>query len=417
MKIEKPRNDNYCATVVEIKNIIPLEGCDNVVGTTIFGFQAIVGKDIKIGDIGIVFPAETELSDKHCFNNDLYRHPVKNLNTDKKGYIEDSRRVKAVKFRGHTSNCFFMSKESLKWTGINTDLLNIGDSFDLLNGEEICKKYEIKTRGGGVHIPNQKKSRVESKYMPEHIDTTNFFRNSHLIHPDKEIIVTQKIHGTSIRIGHTIVKRKLNIIERILQKFGVKIQDTEFDYVFGSRKVIKDANDKEQGHFYDEDIWSVEGKKLMGLLPENYLVYGELIGYTTTGQEIQKRYTYGIEPRMTELYVYRIAIVNKQGYVTDLSFDQMKEFCDKNGIKTVAEVWRGKMKDFVATDFIDKRFFECGYKNCLYLGPDNGLVDEGVVVRAEGLMPILLKAKSPKFLELETKMLDTGEEDLESSQN
>lgn len=92
MKIEKPKNENSCATVVEIKNIIPLVGCDNIVGTTIFGFQAIVGKDTKVGDIGIVFPAETELSNEHCFNNNLYRHNEKNINKENKGYIEDSGR-------------------------------------------------------------------------------------------------------------------------------------------------------------------------------------------------------------------------------------------------------------------------------------------------------------------------------------
>lgn len=117
MKIDKLQNPNYCATVVKIKNIIPLENCDNVVATTIFGFQAIVGKDTKIGDIGIVFPAETQLSDEYCYENNLYRHADKNRNEGEKGYIEDNRRVKAVKFRGNPSSCLFASLESLKFNG------------------------------------------------------------------------------------------------------------------------------------------------------------------------------------------------------------------------------------------------------------------------------------------------------------
>lgn len=413
--IDKPVNDGYCATVVQLVNIIPLTGCDNIVGTTIFGFQAIVGKDAKVGDIGIVFPAETQLSEDFCENNDLYRRAEFNKNKDKKGYIEDNRRIKAVKFRGNTSNCLFIGLNSLKYTGFDLSYLAVGTSFDTLGGNEICKKYEVyhKVSCNQSKLP---KSRVQSRYLPEHIDTTNFFKNSHLIDPEKDIIVTQKLHGTSVRIGNTIVNRKLNLIEKGLRWLGVKIQETEYDYVYGSRKVIKDVNDKDKAGFYDFDLWTNEGKKLVGLLPENYIVYAEIIGYTPDKKEIQKNYSYTIEPGLAELYVYRIAVINNQGPIHDLTYDQMVEFCNVKGIKTVPEVWRGKMKDFVATDFIDKRFFEEGKTHCLCLGDNKDLVDEGVVVRCDGLTPILLKAKSPKFLELETKILDTGEEDLENSQ-
>lgn len=415
MRITKPKNENYCATVVEIKNIIPLTGCDNVVGTTIFGYQAIVGKDVKIGDIGIVFPAETRLSKDYCFNNNLYKRGEDNIDQTKKGYVEDSGRVKAVKFRGQVSNCLFMQIDSLRWTGATIEALCVGDSFDELDEKIICEKYIIKT--SNPHGPGQTpKSRIESKFLPEHLDTTNFFKNSHLIDPERQIVVTQKIHGTSIRIGNALVSRKLNWFEKILKKLGVNIKDTEYDYIFGSRKVIKDTN-KDQNHFYDSDVWTIAGKKLVGLLPAGYVVYGELIGYAPNNAEIQKHYSYNTPKGEAELYVYRITSINDQGYVTELSFDQMVEFCSYIGLKTVQEVWRGKMKDFVATDFIDKRFFESGYKNCLWLGNNMDLVDEGVVIRADGLVPVLLKAKSPKFLELETKMIDSGAEDLESAQS
>lgn len=88
MKIDKPINSNYAATVFAIKNIIPLDNCDNVVATTIFGFQAIVSKNTKIGDIGIAFSAETQLSDEYCYENNLYRHNDKNRDESQKGYIE-----------------------------------------------------------------------------------------------------------------------------------------------------------------------------------------------------------------------------------------------------------------------------------------------------------------------------------------
>lgn len=418
MKIDKPENANYAATVVSLKNIVPLATCDNVVGTSLFGFQAIVGKDHQVGDLGIVFPCETQLSDEHCHYNNLYRHGDKNDNPGVKGYIEDNRRIRAQKFRGHVSNALFMSLDSLAWTRADLSELREGDEFDTLNGKEICRKYMPKRNPMRQQQAQEKKfNRVDAIHMPEHYDTENFWKNRDKIDPEAEVVVTQKLHGTSIRIGHTIVKRKLSILEKLAKFIGVKVQETEHDYVFGSRKVIKDANNPDQVHYYEMDIWSQEGKKLQGILPENYLVYAELIGYTPEGAEIQKNYSYGMAVGIVEMYIYRIAIVNSRGLLTDLSWDQVKEFCKTNNLKSVPEVWRGKLKDLNVESYIDKRFFDEGHRHCLSLGANVELVDEGVCVRADGLRPYILKAKSPKFLEHETKILDSGTEDLESSQS
>lgn len=418
MKIDKPENPNYCATVVEIKNIIVLPNCENVVATSIHGFQAIVGKDTKVGDIGIVFPAEAQLSDEFCYENNLYRHTDKNKVEGGKGYIEDNRRVKAVKFRGNTSSCLFLNLDSFAYTGINTDLLSVGDEFDNLNGKEICRKYVVERKISGKHAAAQEKKfvRVESKHMPEHIDSTSFFKWGHEIDPETEVIVTQKLHGTSIRIGNTIAKRKLSWFESVLNKFGVKIQGHTYDYIFGSRKVIKDVNNPYQDHFYDFDLWTAEGKKLVGFLPENYIVYGELVGWASPETEIQKDYSYSVPKGQAELYIYRIAIVNEQGYLTDLSWNQLKEFCNLTGLKHVPEIVTCKLKQVDINACMNIRFFETGAKNCLYLG-ENKLVDEGVCIRIDGLTPKIYKAKSPLFLEHETAMLDTGVMDLESDQS
>lgn len=422
MKIDKPENQNYCATVVAIKALIPLENCQNVVGTPIFGYQAIVSKDHTVGELGIVFPVETQLSHDFCFYNNLYRHADMNSDKEAKGYIEDNRRVRAMKFRTkNISNCLFMPLNSLWWTGIQDSELKEGDEFDTLNGKEICKKYVVKRNTSRISNEQKKEkfSRVEGKHMPEHIDTLNYFKFSESLDPNVEVYVTQKLHGTSIRVGHTIVKRKHNVIHRFAKLCGIKVQETEYDYVYGSRKVIKDANNPDQDHYYETDIWTEQGKKLLGLLPENYIVYAELIGYTSDGKEIQRNYTYAMPRGTSDMFIYRIAIVNPSGHLTDLSWMQVKEFCKKNGLKSVPELWHGKLSEFPVKEFLDTRYFESlhgGYRNALWLGENMNLVDEGVCVRVEGITPQLFKAKSPKFLEHESSILDTGEEDLESAQ-
>ena len=72
MKINKPKNENYAAIVVEIKTLIPLEKCDNVQAAIIMGNQVIVSKSVKIGDVGLYFPLECALSKEYLSNNNLY---------------------------------------------------------------------------------------------------------------------------------------------------------------------------------------------------------------------------------------------------------------------------------------------------------------------------------------------------------
>jgi hypothetical protein len=415
MKFEVPKNANYAATVVKITNIIPLEGCDNIIATTILGYQAIIGKDIKKGSLGIMFPAETQLSPEFVKENNLFRHPELNKNSKEKGYIEDSRRVKAVKFRGHRSDCLFIELKSLKWTGIKIKDLKEDDTFDFINDKEICRKYVLyESNGPGKQLNQIRKfKRVDEKYIPQHIDCDQYLRVANKIPDNAYFIVTQKLHGTSIRIANTIVKRKLNIFERLLKKVGVKIQQTEMDYVFGSRKVIKDVNNPDQKHFYDVDIWTTEGKKLEGLIPEQFIVYGELIGYTPTGGAIQTDYTYDLTTNLSSLYIYRVAFVNETGFVVDLSFDQMVEFCKQRGLKYVPVLWRGYKKDFKVEEFIDKRFYDGGNTTCVKLSHPT-LPDEGICMRIDGMTPYITKTKSPTFLQHETKLLDKGVIDMES---
>lgn len=423
MNIKEPKNKNYCATVVSISNIIPLEGCDNVVGTSMFGFQAIIGKDHKVGDIGIIFPAETQLTDKFCSENNLYRHSELNKDKSQKGYLEDNRRVKAMKFRGQVSSCLFMPLESLKFTGVDISKLEVGMEFDEINDISICRKYLVKehVERSNKMSGQKKKEWVEAIHMPEHFDTDNFWKNIDKVGNFSKAIITQKLHGTSIRVGNTITNRDLTLIEKIAKYFGAKIQEKEYDYVFASRKVIKDQD--ENKHFYETDIWTEEGEKLRGLLPKNYILYGELIGWTKSGQAIQKGYTYNVPQGEAHLYIYRIAVVNEDGFITDLCWDDIKQFCNNTGLKYVPEIEFysiGETTEKITASV--NSLMDCVYSDT-NLGvvklSDEGTVDEGVCVRFEGerSTPYILKAKAPKFFEHETKLLDTNEEDLESTQS
>ena len=174
MKIKEPKNQNYAAVVVEIKTIIPLEKCDNVAGAIIMGNQVVVSKDIKVGDIGLYFPLECQLSKEYLSNNNLYNKPELNVDNTKKGYFDENGRIRCQHFRGHKSEGLFMPLISLEFIDSNFKnneligtVLNLNDCFDELNGTPICSKYVIKqnrTPGASGSKSNKTAKKYESKF-------------------------------------------------------------------------------------------------------------------------------------------------------------------------------------------------------------------------------------------------------------
>jgi hypothetical protein len=416
MKLTPPANPNYAAVITRIPAINQLEGCDNIVGAPVLGFQAIVSKDTEVGAVGVVFTAETQLSEEFAKVNNLHRDKTLNANADEVGYLEQNRRVRAIKLRKHRSDALFLPLTSLAYTGVNLDDLQVGDTFDELNGHPICSKYEVRKAGPARVEKNKAKvfTRVDQRHFPLHFDTDQYFRVRDSIPADREIIVTAKYHGTSWRGANTVVARELSWRDRIAKRLGVTVQESSYDHVFGSRRVLKDVNNPRQEHFYLSDIWSETGARLDGILPEGFMLFGELVGWTADGAAIQQGYHYNLPKGTAELYAYRVAQINPQGRITDLAWDQVVEFCRDHGLKTVPVLWRGRHADFNVDEFLDVRFNDIGYTEALPLGVDRKLVDEGVCIRVDGLVPYIAKAKSPKFFEHETKLLDKGVVDLET---
>lgn len=440
MKLDAPKNKNYAAQVVRVPATLELKGLDNLVGVPVLGCQALTQRTTKEGDLRIAFTVETQLSVDYAHYNNLFRDAERNEDPNETGYLENHRRIKAMKLRGHKSSALLMPLESVAWTGINPSELQEGDTFDTLNGHEICRKYELPvkhTHGAKASKVQRAFKRVDAKVFPEHLDTDNFFRSAHLLEAGREVIVTQKLHGTSIRVGNVPVLRQKKWLERFINRW-VKTPDYEFDVVYGSRKVIKDVNNPNQNHYYQSDIWTDYGKKIAALIPEGFIVYGELIGWTSDGAPLQKGYTYDVPRGEAHLYVYRVAHINSQGHLSDLSWDGVKQFCQVRGLKWTPEMDRvsfgGADPEYPSieeltqyiTQAMDMRYADHYDKTvagtavaALIDRPislsDKKSVDEGVCLRQDGLVPTILKAKSPKFFEYETKLLDSGEVDTESA--
>jgi hypothetical protein len=444
MKYDTIKNPNYVATIIRVPALEDLEGLDNLRALKVFGMQALVGRDVQVGDVGVLFSTEVQLSEDFAKNNNLHRHSNLNVDPTKTGYLEDNRRVKAIKLRGHRSDSLFMGLEAFEYLGIKPSDFTVGDTFDSINGHEILRKYVVKEPSVNKG-PVAKIRRVDLKVFPLHVDSENYWRNEHKIPQNAPIVVTQKLHGTSVRYGTVPVLREKPWYERLINKLGIPTQDHEYKFVVGSRMVVKsidyDAESAGKEHFYAEDLWSRWAKdhKLDELIPDGYLVYGELVGWTPDGAPIQKGYTYdvpepvkvapGVVSNYAELYVYRVATVTPSGVVTDLSWPAVKAFVHGIGLKTVPELFTRLHKDFDADALMDKNYYaQLGWATLVYgENPhlydvpvplsDAKTVDEGVCVRYDGPNGIyILKAKSPIFLGHESRMLDEGGADLEAEE-
>lgn len=445
MKIKEVSNPNYVGQVVEIKNIVPLENRDKIVHTIIMGNKVITSVETKVGDIGIYFPVECELSNEYLKANNLYNKSELNSDITKKGYFDTNKRIRCQKFGGYPSEGLFMPLESLTVLGIDVNELSIGDVFDELNEIPICQKYIIKKRNaggtGGTKRPRDPKaSKLIDNQFKFHTDTEQLFRNLNRIFPDSIIQNSYKLHGTSSISSYLLCKKKLSWYEKVLKKLGVNIIDTAYDYLWSSRKVLKnDDINPNPNHFYNVDIWGIAHEELKPYLQEGLTFYFEICGYTPQGGAIQSSklgdYDYGCNPNEHKNFIYRITYTNIKGKVFEFSAKQVQDFCKENGLNPVPELYYGYAKDFydkiIANEkgddvklsdynidlwregFLQECKNKYNEKDC-YMSKSAKLPEEGCVVRIENNKIEAFKCKSFRFLKQESDDLDADKVDIES---
>lgn len=434
MTIEVKNEINYAALVIEVPTPVKLPNSDKLYGIGVAGIEVVVDSSWleRVGEKAVLFPAEAQLSHPLAAYANLYRHAELNDDPEEVGYLEDNRRIRPLKLRGNMSKGLILPLEKVAAVaGAFPEDFEVGQSFDTVNGVEISRKYVLPVKGGTMTKEQAKLAkafkRVDEKVFPMHIDTEQYERNEGHVEPDDIVIVTQKLHGTSVRFGNVPVKVEHTFWERLAKKLGIRVRETEFDLIAGSRKVIKDPKSTTQNHFYADDVWSEAAQWYGRDLPKGFMVFGELVGFTPSGEPIQKGYTYEELPGIRELYVYRVAIVNEDGVLRDLSWDQVKKFTYAYGMKHAPELWRGPKLALSLESFAEKNFY-AEYTNPALIGApvyiDRPIAlskggtgkDEGIVLRVDrgGDVPYLLKYKNNSFYLHEAEELDNEEETIEA---
>lgn len=426
-------NPNYLCKVVELKGLKKHQNADRL-QTVLIDFQTVVtGMDAKDGDVYIYFPVECKINKDFLSHTNSFRDSQNNLDNSQKGFFEDNCRVKAMKLRGEKSMGYIVPLSVVAdWAGVFDSELagRVGEEFDTIAGRLLVEKFVIKEKVSNVSNKNGKKpkiSRLIDGQVHLHVDTENLRKSVHQIQPSDSISITYKTHGTSWWVSNVLVKRSLTLKDKIAKWFGVKVVEEEYDLVYGSRKVVKNSglgDPKAKDHFFGYDLWEKIKDEVGHLVPKGYTLYGELLGYDHNGGAIQKGYDYGCKEGQHKIEVYRITRTNPEGVVTEMNHAEIMEFCQKMGLEASACFYRGKAIDlFTPEGFGDIHnwreqfitYLEANYneKDCFMCV--NKVPEEGVVIRKESLFNFeAYKLKSFRFLEGESKQLDSGEEDIES---
>ncbi len=226
--IEINGSRNYSATVIRVPELRKAQNSDKLYIIDKLGMTAIVDDSwiSREGELALLFPAEVQLEPGFMKANNLYRDKALNDDQTQAGYIDTNRRVRAMKLRGNISNGLVLPLTSI-WFA-DTASLSEGNVFDTLDGYAICRKYEVPVKGGALNRGDRQVAkafkRVDETFLPAHFDTSHWERESYRIPENAEVIVTQKLHGTSCRLGYVPVRRKPTWFETFL----VKVRLAEF---------------------------------------------------------------------------------------------------------------------------------------------------------------------------------------------
>ena len=420
----------YKAYITELKNVRPHPNADRLQLGDCFGNTVCIDLSYTEGQVGVYFPTDGQLSVEFAEANNLLRKKD-DAGNNCGGYMDPSKRnVCAIRLRGEKSDGLFLPLKSLESFG-DVSTLRVGDTIDVFNGHEICRKYisrrnivEYNKQKYGSKIPH-KKIPIAPLFM-EHVDTEQLAYNLSAFKPGDEIEITLQMHGTSMRTGYLPVLKgyKRTFFDKILHRDGKPIY--EYDYVSGTRRTV--LEDFEGGFYGSNAFRKQHHDKFIGKLYKGEEIYYAVVGFTHTGAPIMaegkneklgkdfvKQYgketifsygcsSNGYEIRLdgataglpqSDIYVYRMTMTNEDGDVVEYSPDFMRYRCEQIGVKCVPVFTKG----YITDNYIISKTYENGAKEYYheslgeaikalaeqyYDGPDpigKTHIREGVVVR------------------------------------
>ena len=411
-----------------------------------------------------IYDSYIPVIDREIIDTEHNINELKNILKSKSGFFNKHGRVRMIRLKGVPSMGYLFSQEELakynsKVNDINmVDLLNV--DFDTIDGELFIKAYvpyiPPKKEPRSHTSKAQKKIEQFDRMIPGefkfHYDTNPLGKNIWKIQPTDNVVITNKLHGTSAIYSYikTRKPRKLIFYKWLWNKF-IKLTgmftkykcidyDIVYDNVYSSRTVIKNQyiNKSVGCGYYKEDVWLKYNELLKGHLTPGMSVYGEIVGYQDNSQTmIQKGYDYGCEIGTNFFMPYRITQIDDDGQITEWNVSQVKEWTEKliknntelsTVIKPITIFYEGKLVELYPNLRVDEHWHE----EVLYqlkqdkehfgmeeLEPmcKNKVPREGLCIRiVDDPISECFKLKCDLFFEHERGEMDNGNVDIEMSE-
>jgi hypothetical protein len=439
----------YNAIVTRLRNVRQHPNADRVKLATCHGNQIVVGLGNTDEDLGVYFPSDGVLSHEFAHANNLYRERTMNSDPNEKpGMFDGNRRVRAQKFRGEISDGFWVPMSNFDFIEkLPAELLEEGYEFDTIKGIPICNKYinPSTLKAAQQNQPKKTKTAKTSIMFKELPDTEHLFRNLDNLDESDLLIISLKTHGTSHRIGNVLVVRNLSLFEKFLKLVGVKINEKDWMYLNGTRRVVLEESKRDGPQYHDPTIRDKAFNAFNGNLRKGETVYLEIVGFENgskpimssvdlgafNDKELVKKYSnngfnsmcykYGCSDGESDYYVYKITMTNEDGQSIDYSWDDIVKRCNELGVKHVPFIDRFTVSEFkLRHNIIDDCDFERKFIDYIAAISDgDDLIDpshirEGVCVRVEsGLSLKVYKNKGFNFKIAEGLVKDSGVIDIE----
>lgn len=386
-------NVNYAARIVRVDEVHPIPDAHSIVKAVLGTDTVVVGKDTKVGDIVVYFPAGCCICEKylsahnlydasnasHNSNHDTYLDVTNELNAlmtkpakDEEdiskiqelearrkgmvGFFSHKGNVRCIKLRGQMSMGYVAPITTLEkvWPELKTILWSkeLGSTIDMVGEDRLCWKYVPVTKARneaedgtiGYPMPWYKRSlrklkkfdRLIPGFFRPHYDTAMLERNAHLIDPEDVITETVKVHGTSVILANLPVRRQLNMWERFLKFLHIKVNETEFGEIYSTRRVIQNKYINpfaKRANNEPGNEYQAVNSEFIDFLTPGMSVYGEIVGYKPTGKCIQSPkgidHDYGCMPGQHKFMPYRITETDESGNVQEWSIEEVMDWTNK----------------------------------------------------------------------------------------
>ena len=253
--ITEKANPNYLCTVCKIGEMFPIEGADRLVKTVINGYDIVIPKTHKEGDIVLYFPVETAICEQYLSANNLFEMSefernsnveevkeilikMENLKEDdieghnalvaeaksKCGFFNKHGRVRILKLRGQYSQGFVADVSTI--VDMDATLADVdwesmvGCQFNEVNGIEFCKKYVPYVKERREHTRGDQSlwkrrmrklkrfNRLIDGQFEFHYDTKMLAEHIGQLSPEDVVSITLKVHGTSAIFANVLTMKK-----------------------------------------------------------------------------------------------------------------------------------------------------------------------------------------------------------------